>query len=365
MGCVLGSLSPAQEGRFGSRLVEVGPQPGGDSVQFLNDSDGWIYGDKTFWRTSDGGKTWTSLSLPQPRSSDPANGLPPNVITVQFESQTSGWAWVDNSKDYPAIIEEQTVYRTSDGGRTWHEQPFSPLAARGTQQLLFYLDGASIGWEGGAQPTGARVLHPRLLKCKPWWDGRRAEPIVFHTTDGGKHWSEQMLPKSAGCNVELLYFSNSRQGIAVAEHTAYYTSDAGAVWHLSEFLPCCTDADWHSIFSMPPASAFFLDSMIGWLGYQDGYLFKTQDGGKSWRQLAHPGDIWSEQDGLGDFGRLYFSSARHGCILGGDRSVYETDDGGSEWSKLDSAEPIISIYCAVGSHCWALSAKRLYRIESR
>jgi photosystem II stability/assembly factor-like uncharacterized protein len=345
-----------------SKLVQIGAQPGGDSLVFVSASEGWVYDRGAIWQTRDGGTTWTRVAFPLPRGT---GDIPPGLISLHLESANAGWIWVDNSKDYPSIVEEQSVYRTSDGGRTWVEEPASPLAKVGSQHALFYLPGGSIGWQGGVQPVASGAAPGDLAKCRPWWDGRPAKPVVFHTTDAGASWSEQALPKSSGCNVSALSFRNPQEGIAITEHEVYHTADGGANWLLSEFLTCCTDADWHSVFSMPPASAFLLDGTAGWLSYEDGYLFKTVDGGASWRQLAHPGQIWAEQKGLGNFGVLYFSSAQRGWILGGDRSVYETADGGSSWSKLAAPDPVIALSCATSGGCWALSERRLYRIELR
>jgi len=345
-----------------SKLAGIGVQPGGYNIQVVNETNGWVYTATALWRTTDGGTKWTNISFPRPQGPDKAGAPPASLILVNFESANDGWISVENSKQFPTVVQQRSVFRTNDGGRTWHEQPAPPLVEKGTQYAQFYLHGGAVGWEGGVEPV-ASAAGNELPKCKPWWDGRRVQPIVFHTDDAGKSWVEQSLPGSRGCRVDELFFNNAQEGVAVAEHDVFYTKDGGTTWHQSDFLACCTDSDWHSVFSMAPASVFFIGA-TGWLSYQDGYLFKTSDSGKSWRQLAHPGQIWRRQAGPGNFGKLFFATDQHGWILGGDHAVYETVDGGATWLRIRSTAPISSLSCT-DSLCWALSEKELYRIESK
>lgn len=362
LACVMEPSSHRRVRVSSSRLVEVGAQPGGDGLQFVNGSVGLVYNYQALWRTRDGGATWTALPFPRPQSGDPS-GIPASLLEVHFESADVGWIVVENSKRAPTVPEENTVYRTNDGGRTWQEQLPSPLAQKGMEFSQFFLPGGSIGWIGGTQPVQPAAPRSGPLECKPWWDGRPVRPIIFHTVDAGAHWSAQLLPGSKGCRVEEIYFRNSEEGVAVAGHYVYYTDDGGAAWQPSKFLPCCTDADWHSVFSMAPSSVLFRGK-TGWLSYEDGYLFETVDGGRTWRQLAHPGQIWPGQAGPGDYGLLAFSTDKRGWILGGDRAIYETSDGGSSWLKLEGGGPMNSVSCSAAG-CWALSEERLYRIEAK
>jgi photosystem II stability/assembly factor-like uncharacterized protein len=342
-----------------SRLVEIGNNPGGDQVQVTTGSEGWLYTFQRLWRTTDGGASWAAVSFPRPESRKPG-ALPPSLVDVTFGRSGHGELIVENSAHFPEPVQQRSVFRTSDGGLTWGEQPPSTLVEAGAQYSQFYLEDGEVGWEGGVEPTAARPDAGKPA-CKPWWDGRPTRPAIFHTANAGKTWVEQSLPPATGCKVDKLFFRSRNDGIAIAEDDAYYTEDGGNIWRLAEFLDCCTDRDWRTVFSMPPSSAFFIGS-AGWLSYEDGYLFKTLDGGKTWRQLARPGQIWQDQPGPGKFGTLFFASDQHGWILGGNGSIYETFDGGARWRRLRNGTPIGSISCS-DSVCWAVSATKLYRIE--
>ena len=361
-GCLSELASQAQSTAV-SKLVRVGAQPGGYRVQVFNRSIGWTYTATSLWRTTNGGLKWTTVSFPRPQSPEKVGVPPASLISVVFESAVDGWLSVENSKQFPTVVQQRSVFRTSDGGRTWLEQPSSALAEKGTQYSQFYLRRGLVGWEGGAEPVPVSSPTSSFPICKPWWDGRRVRPVIFHTEDSGATWVEQDLPDSRGCRVDELLFKNAQEGIAVAEHDVYYTEDGGTTWHKSDFLTCCTDSDWHLVFSMPPASIFVMGA-TAWLSYEDGYMFKSLDGGKSWKQLAHPGQIWRRQAVPGDYGALFFTSDQHGFILGGDHAVHETIDGGVTWLRLGAGAPMNALSCSEGT-CWALSDKELYRIDPR
>jgi len=344
------SKAVAQHATTGAKLVAVARHPAGLRARFVSDLNGWVYSPAALWRTRDGGATWSSV----------VPSMPPTLLSVHFESIDVGWISIENNQSFPASPDELSIYSTSDGGKEWHRQPPPPLSAKGQQSAQFYMRGGLVGWEGGTQPTG-RAASTGLPKCRPWWDGRQVAPVIYHTEDGGKHWSAQLLP--AGCTVENISFGEAQRGVAVAGHNVYYTANGGSTWQESEFLRCCTDTDWFSVFSMPVTSVF-LRGTTGWLSYADGYLFKTSDNGRSWRQLAHPGQIWHKQAGnIVASGTVYLTTDEHGVILGGDGSVYETIDGGGHWSMLESPEQIVDISCSDGGACWALSENELYRFQ--
>jgi photosystem II stability/assembly factor-like uncharacterized protein len=357
----LGSRSAAQPTNSSSRLIKVATQPGGDLLQFLDDSHAWLYTFSDLWQTHDGGLTWQRIRFPQPRGTDPA-GIPPSLITAHLESPLSGWIRVENSKYGPDVL---TTYRTDDGGQTWPMLPSSPLVATGIPTSQFYRPGGLTGWEGGKDLI--TVTEPALQNkgpCVPWYDGRMVRPAIVRTVDGGRHWMQQTLPQSMGCEVQMIAFQSADVGVAVAQHGVYYTRDGGTTWRLGKFLACCADSDWNDVTSLPPTTIVLLNSTVGWLTYADGYVFRTTDAGKTWRQLTHPGQIWHEQFGLGNSGEACFISEKLGWIRGGDRALYETKDGGTKWSKVKSPGFISSVSCASG-HGWALSEDALYRIETK
>lgn len=85
-------------------------------------------------------------------------------------------------------------------------------------------------------------------------------------------------------------------------------------------------------------AVFFLDDTLGWLVTAKS-LWKSEDGAKTWRRLKAPKDII----------RVYFLTPERGWAVAARKQVFQTTDGGSEWTPLaaaaePSANPEYSTY---------------------
>src|SRR5262249_15325348 len=113
-----------------------------------------------------------------------------------------------------------------------------------------------------------------------------------------------------------LKFPSDKQGIAVGaisdgksfKPTSAITSDGGAHWTLSSLQDTL-----ESIFS--------LTDSLGWMVTAKG-VWRTEEFGKSWRKLA-------SMKGLA---RVYFVDADHGWAVGARKQIYETKNGGTQWT---------------------------------
>ncbi len=130
----------------------------GRTVDFVGADHGWVVnGGGPGYRTTDGGVTWQEITLP---------GHPVSVIIteVDFISQNVGWAvgWYGYAAN------------TTDGGVTWRTQNISPQG----QNIL----GLRAVSESEAYAVG--VVSPPSV----------APPNLYHTTDGGTTWTISPLP---------------------------------------------------------------------------------------------------------------------------------------------------------------------------
>jgi photosystem II stability/assembly factor-like uncharacterized protein len=139
-------------------------------------------------------------------------------------------------------------------------------------------------------PQNARLLSARFLDAASGWAASRDDLTgsltVWRTADGGSSWA-----------------SSPVQGV--------------------ESLPS----------DIASAELMFLDSKTGWLvvklqsssSFSLGALFKTEDGGQSWKALTLP-----------VAGVVLFTDDEHGWVTGGvsGEDVYLTEDGGLTWQRL-------------------------------
>jgi photosystem II stability/assembly factor-like uncharacterized protein len=77
-------------------------------------------------------------------------------------------------------------------------------------------------------------------------------------------------------------------------------------------------------------TVFFLDSKRGWVGGDDGFLGRTDDGGRSWvRQSV------GTTDAIND---IYFRDKEDGFLIAGN-TIFVTHDNGTRWSESRSFLP--------------------------
>jgi hypothetical protein len=151
----------------------------GLSTFFLNDSLGWLVGEKELWRTQEGGRDWKKLKTP--KDSD--------INRVFFRDESNGWAVCDHKK----------VLETEDGGRTWTELEAAAKPSANPDytaynwiEFLNANDGIIVG----------SSIPPRPGERPAWMDPegaakRREWPsltLTLETRDGGKTWTAETAP---------------------------------------------------------------------------------------------------------------------------------------------------------------------------
>ena len=77
-------------------------------------------------------------------------------------------------------------------------------------------------------------------------------------------------------------------------------------------------------------AVYFNDSKRGWIGGDEGYLARTEDGGVSWIEQRLP-----TQNSIND---VYFVSKEKGFVLAGE-TIFGTSDSGFIWQKSHSFSP--------------------------
>ena len=288
-------------------------------LEMVDQANGWLIGQdmrdhKNFvFRTSDGGLTWVTQPTPNATS----------LSAVDFVSPSVGWI----------VGSGGGVFKTTDIGSSWLAQ------ASGTTSLLLDVNfannqlGFTVG-EGGTllrtanggitwtamDAKGADVLR----KCK-LLDAQRAWIVggggkILSTHDGGLTWAAQ----NSGVASDLggVDFADSVNGWAVGSFGALLkTTNGGGSWSAAT-IPSgmlraahATDVD---IVMLSVNSVIVLMA---------GELWKSDDGGGTWRQLANLGT--NHLKGLGGL-----SVASYGGLGG----INKSKDGGVTWQAWDQSK---------------------------
>ena len=140
------------------------PSPNLRGLEFVNDTDGWVVGSSTIYRTRDGGQTWSPLTETSP-----------NLASIDFVSATTGWGLTNSG----------TLYASSDGGESWTE-----VDTNGPSFAACLVD-VSDGW----------ILNGQGIEA---------------TSNGGDSWTNQYTPSfliNSGPNAPTLS-CNAGGGVA-------------------------------------------------------------------------------------------------------------------------------------------------------
>lgn len=263
------------------------------------------------WHTADAGADWQQATVPLPFPRQ-----------ISFVDAQHGWL-LASTQDDGGAAEPVSVFRTTDGGKTWSSvatalfadtTPPGRLPYGGLKTGLYFLD-SMTGWVTGT------VFAPNLA-----W--------LYVTRDGGATWQEQTLPPTPGVpparftvlaprffsaddGILPVIFSDDTTGKALAA-TVYTTHDGGKTWQ--------------STLPVPTASPLlsFADTQYGWA--TDGTaLYLTDSGGNQWRKLS-PGGSFKNVI------QLDFTSDTVGWAISSSVStnstLLKTADGGRTWNSI-------------------------------
>lgn len=258
-----------------------------------------------------------------------ADGLPtpeweprPTGTTGQFR----GLAAVDHRTAWLAGS-GGTVLRTSDSGRTWRD----------------------------VSPPDASELEFRDVEA---FDGRHAVVLaigtgedsrVLVTSDGGASWRTTFVNDEPTAFYDCVTFFDRDRGLALSDPVdgkfrILATHDGGESWHVQpgDGMPAALEGEFAfaasgtCLVSGPGLTAWFATG-----GGASARVFRTSDGGRSWRVTATP---VASGPSAGIYS-LAFRDSRHGIAVGGDfttpaeavDAAAVTSDGGRTWKLVDAA----------------------------
>jgi photosystem II stability/assembly factor-like uncharacterized protein len=274
-------------------------------VSAVNDRVVWASGSGgTFLRTTDGGATWQASKVPDAESLDFRGIRAIDERTALLMSAGSG----DKSR----------IYKTTDAGEHWTLQ-FTQPDPQGFFDAIAFWD-ASHGIVVG--------------------DALKGSAEIRTTEDGGVHWQRQKTPPARDKEGS---FAASNSCLAVrGAHDAWYVTGgpgAGRVFHSKDggrhwsvvTTPIRNDGASAGIFSIAFADANHAMAVGGDYGKDKedhGNIVATLDGGRIWTApSAHPAGFRSAV--------VYLADRKTWIVTGTSGSDISTDWGAS-WRLFDS-----------------------------
>ena len=246
------------------------------------------------------------------------------IEQIQIIDANNVWATAYDGATTTNIVQEFT--KTTDGGTTW--TPGTINVGDNTLSLsnITAVD-ASTAWVGA-------------------YNSASGGGSIWKTTDAGATWNQQNIGSFSGTASWLdgIYFFDANTGVAFGDpitgsttFEVYRTTDGGNTWNTVS-TPAITTGDFG-----------YSGSFVGigsnmWFTTAKGKIYRTTNKGATWTKLNSPIADFGAGDTTTSSGKIFFSDANNGIIIGSTisgtgstatvsgRKLYKTTNGGTSWS---------------------------------
>ena len=309
------SWAPVTDKYFGGTIGGVAVSASHPDIVYVGGGEYALRGNVSHgegvWKSTDAGKTWTSLGLQATRQISRVRIHPTNPDIVFVAAQGNVWA----------PTPDRGIYRSKDGGKNWSKVLFRNDST-GASDLAF-------------DPSDPSVLYAAFWQAgrTPWMLNSGGEGSgVFKSTDGGDTWRNIShnpgMPSGIFGNIGLdVSAANPKRVFALIEADSggvYRSDDAGATWTRTNSDRALRQRAWYY-------SKIHADPKDTNIVYVNNVNFsKSTDGGKTFRPVR----------GLnhGDSHDLWIApNDNQRMIEGDDGGATVTADGGKTWSDEDFA----------------------------
>lgn len=272
------------------------------------------------WKTNDYGHTWTPIFDDQPTGSIGALAVAPSNPDIIYVGCGEGL-------QRPDLATGDGMYKSTDAGKTWKH-----LGLRDGQQI-----GGII-----VDPRDANRLFVAVLG-HPY--GPNEERGVFRSTDGGETF-QKVLYKDENTGAIALAFDPSNPQIIYADLWAgrqgpwengawqgpgsglFKSTDGGNTWRqLTKGLPTFEQGLGRIGFCIAPSDSKRMYATVD-ASPQLGGIYRSDDAGESWRRVSTDPRPWGRGS---DFAEVKVDPKNPDIVYSGNIVTWRSTDGGQNW----------------------------------
>jgi photosystem II stability/assembly factor-like uncharacterized protein len=277
------------------------------------------------WKTTDAGRTWTSVFDDQPTGSI-------GDVAVAISNPDIVYAGSGEGLQRPDLSVGDGVYKSTDAGKTWRN-----MGLREAQQIArVIIDPADPN-----RVFVAALGHPY---------GPNPERGVFRSLNGGGNW-EKVLSPNENTGASQVEFDPTNPATLYADlwearqgpwengewqgpgSGLFKSTDGGTTWrHLTQGLPTTDQGLGRIGFGISPSNPSILYATVD--APRAGGIFRSDDAGETWRRVCEDRRTWGRGS---DFAEIRVDPKNPDTVYVANTCVYRSTDGGKNFVAFKGA----------------------------
>lgn len=277
------------------------------------------------WKSDDYGRTWNPIFDNQPTGSVGDIAVSPTNPNIIYVGSGEGL-------HRPDLSVGDGIFKSVDGGKTWSHVGLNDVQQVG--RIIVHPTNPDIVFVAGlGHPYGANEMRG-----------------VFRTTNGGKSWEKVFyINHNTGAiqiefdptNPQVLYADMWEHQEGPWENAAfagpnsglYKSTDGGTTWRqLTNGLPGAAQGLGRIGFGIANSNSKRLYATVD--ARQNGGIYRSDDAGENWSLVTTDRRIWGRG---GDFAEIKVHPKNPDIVFAGNVAAYKSTDGGKTWWSFKGA----------------------------